>query len=93
MTMIAPSSMLLRAAARQQRLFVHQQRPLSTAATKPGKPAMKKKKSDIEPSNMQLFVHAGLPMIGFSMLAAWVLKNSIEGKNKEFETSRGQASK
>jgi membrane associated rhomboid family serine protease len=42
---------------------------------------------------MQLFIHAGLPMIGFSMLAAWVLKNSIEGKNKEFETSRGQASK
>jgi hypothetical protein len=89
MTMTAPSSMLLRAAARQQRLVVHQQRSLSA---RPGKPAAKKK-SDNEPSNMQLFIHAGLPMIGFSMLAAWVLKNSIEGKNKEFETSRGQASK
>ena len=50
-------------------------------------------KKEDEPSNMQLFVHAGLPMIVFSVLAAWVLKNSIEGKNKEYETSRGQVSK
>mmetsp|Transcript_42899 Transcript_42899/g.48734 ORF Transcript_42899/g.48734 Transcript_42899/m.48734 type:complete len:97 (-) Transcript_42899:168-458(-) len=32
-------------------------------------------------------------MIGFSLLAVWVLKNSLEGKTKEYETSRGQVSK
>lgn len=45
------------------------------------------------PSAGQLFIHAGLPLIAFSLLAAWVLKNSIEGKNKEYETSKGQVSK
>mmetsp|Transcript_18042 Transcript_18042/g.27278 ORF Transcript_18042/g.27278 Transcript_18042/m.27278 type:complete len:115 (+) Transcript_18042:117-461(+) len=52
-----------------------------------------KKKTDDGPSSGQLFVHAGLPMVCLSLLAVWVLKNSIEGKTKEFETSRGQVSK
>lgn len=68
-------------------------RLLSTAAPTKPKKAFKKKKIEEGPSAGQLFIHAGLPLIGFSCLAAWVLKNSIEGKNKEFETSRGQASK
>jgi len=53
----------------------------------------KRKASDNEPSSGQLFVHAGLPMIGFSLLAVWVLKSSLEGKTKERETSKGQSSK
>eukprot|EP00548_Thalassiothrix_antarctica_P006872 CAMPEP_0194143622 /NCGR_PEP_ID=MMETSP0152-20130528/12749_1 /TAXON_ID=1049557 /ORGANISM="Thalassiothrix antarctica, Strain L6-D1" /LENGTH=186 /DNA_ID=CAMNT_0038843101 /DNA_START=13 /DNA_END=574 /DNA_ORIENTATION=- len=54
----------------------------------------KAKKDDIpQPTSTELFFHAGLPMIGFSLLAVWVLKNSLEGKTKEYETSRGQVSK
>ncbi len=45
------------------------------------------------PSAGQLFLHAGLPLVIFSLLAAWVLKNSIEGKNKEYDASKGKVSK
>ena len=45
------------------------------------------------PSSGQLFVKAGLPMIIFSLGAAYVLKNGLEGKTKEYEASRGQISK
>eukprot|EP00545_Synedropsis_sp_CCMP1620_P012918 CAMPEP_0119005724 /NCGR_PEP_ID=MMETSP1176-20130426/1893_1 /TAXON_ID=265551 /ORGANISM="Synedropsis recta cf, Strain CCMP1620" /LENGTH=151 /DNA_ID=CAMNT_0006957565 /DNA_START=41 /DNA_END=496 /DNA_ORIENTATION=- len=85
------------ASQQSQRLIVSPLRSFSAAptaseATKQKVLKMKKAK-DEGPSNTQLFIHAGLPMIAFSLMAAWVLKNSIEGKNKEFETSRGQASK
>lgn len=60
----------------------------------PGKlKKFKKKAGDDTPSAGQLFVHAGLPMIIFSLLGVWVLKNSIEGKNKEYDASKGKVSK
>lgn len=52
-----------------------------------------KKEEEDGPSSGQLFIHAGLPMVCLSLLAVWVLKNSIEGKTKEYETSVGQVSK
>ena len=35
---------------------------------------------------------AGLPLILFSILSAWVVSNALEGKNKEREVSRGTTS-
>jgi hypothetical protein len=46
-----------------------------------------------EPTSSQLFLHAGFPMIGFALLAAWVVSRGLEGKTKEFEVAHGRASK
>jgi len=96
--MPSPTMIMLRARALTRLSLRQQQFSSSTVGSNSKVLSSKKggkllKKKEDEPSNMQLFVHAGLPMIVFSVLAAWVLKNSIEGKNKEYETSRGQVSK
>mmetsp|Transcript_9594 Transcript_9594/g.14801 ORF Transcript_9594/g.14801 Transcript_9594/m.14801 type:complete len:162 (+) Transcript_9594:105-590(+) len=78
-------------------------RRFASASSSPVKPTQKvgkvgrigelKKEEEDGPSSGQLFIHAGLPMVCLSLLAVWVLKNSIEGKTKEYETSVGQVSK
>ena len=39
------------------------------------------------------FVKAGLPLLLFSILGAWVVSNGIEGKNKERDAFQGRMSK
>lgn len=46
-----------------------------------------------EPSASGLFLTAGLPLVLFSLTAAWVLKNGLEGKTREYEAYRGQVTK
>ncbi|KAI2509718.1 hypothetical protein MHU86_4700 [Fragilaria crotonensis] len=67
----------------------------SSSSPSPGKLKKIKKNAAVDdtPSAGQLFLHAGLPLVIFSLLAAWVLKNSIEGKNKEYDASKGKVSK
>lgn len=49
-------------------------------------------KKDNEPSALASFLTAGLPLVLFSLTAAWVVKNGLEGKTREREVSRGQVS-
>jgi hypothetical protein len=67
----------------------------ATAAAKTRTSAKKyvKKASDEGPTSRQLMFHAGLPIIAFSLLATWVIKNSLEGKTKEHEVSIGKLSR
>lgn len=45
------------------------------------------------PPNFFLFIKAGLPLILFSVGASYVVKNAIEGKQKEYDASRNYVSK
>ena len=65
----------------------------SSSSLSSGKKMKKHPAVEEVPSAGQLFLHAGLPLVIFSLLAAWVLKNSIEGKNKEYDASKGKVSK
>ena len=60
-------------------------RPASAAAAAPppNKP----------PPGGHLFVKAGMPLILFSVGASYVLKDAIEGKNKERDAVKGASSK
>jgi len=58
-------------------------RPASASSSAPPKP----------PPGGHLFVKAGLPLILFSVGASYVLKDAIEGKNKERDAAKGASSK
>eukprot|EP00562_Extubocellulus_spinifer_P007457 CAMPEP_0178503784 /NCGR_PEP_ID=MMETSP0696-20121128/18229_1 /TAXON_ID=265572 /ORGANISM="Extubocellulus spinifer, Strain CCMP396" /LENGTH=162 /DNA_ID=CAMNT_0020132945 /DNA_START=311 /DNA_END=796 /DNA_ORIENTATION=+ len=45
------------------------------------------------PPFVHLFIKAGLPLVLFSVGASYVLKNAIEGKNKERDVYKGVSSK
>ena len=45
------------------------------------------------PPNTFLFMKAGLPLILFSIGASYVVKNAIEGKQKEYDASKNYVSK
>lgn len=72
----------------------------SFASTKPESGQIKKrvvhvgqmKKKDQVSGSKQL-VKAGLPLILFSILGAWVVSNAYSGKLKEMEASQGKVSK
>ena len=55
----------------------------ASAAAAPPKP----------PPGGHLFIKAGLPLILFSVGASYVLKDAIEGKNKERDAVKGASSK
>jgi len=44
-------------------------------------------------SGSQLTVKAGLPLVLFALLSAWVVSNAYAGKLRELEASQGKASK
>jgi len=44
-------------------------------------------------SGSQLTVKAGLPLVLFALLSAWVVSNAYGGKLREMEASQGKASK
>ena len=46
-----------------------------------------------EPSSAHSFVRAGLPFTLFSLLAVWVVKNGIEGRQREADVAKGKVSK
>ncbi|KAL3782129.1 hypothetical protein HJC23_005391 [Cyclotella cryptica] len=50
-------------------------------------------RSSLQPSNVHLFVKAGLPFLLFSVGASYVLKSAVEGKNLEREKAKGLVSK
>lgn len=55
-----------------------------------------KLKSTTDPkklSGSQLTVKAGLPLVLFALLSAWVVSNAYGGKLRELEASQGKASK
>lgn len=52
-----------------------------------------KKADDGSQSGSLYFVKAGLPLLLFSLLGAWVVSNGIEGKNKERDAFQGRMSK
>jgi len=57
---------------------------------KPSKVVIPKKKA---PPSTFLFIKAGLPLILFSVGASYVVKNGLEGKQKESDLSKGASSK
>ena len=64
----------------------------STGTSGKAKPNTKKA-DDASQSGSLYFVKAGLPLLLFSLLGAWVVSNGIEGKNKERDAFQGRMSK
>ena len=57
------------------------------------KPKVSGARAPLQPSNLHLFLKAGLPFLLFSVGASYVLKSAVEGKNLERDKSKGLISK
>ena len=55
--------------------------------------SQQKPKFSKAPPSTFLFIKAGLPLILFSIGASYVIKNAIEGKQKESDASKKYVSK
>ena len=63
-----------------------------TNSANPKSILMNKKKKKKKKTKQHQLLTAGLPFVFFSVLAAWVVSNALQGKLKERETAHGVTS-